>query len=687
MSPTGGQTENTPGKGPEPRITKPFFSPEVLGLDAVDIDAIEPNEIKKDVPSPSEDSSANFKPTTLSWNNLNVYSKRSSCLADCFFKSKEPVHIIKKVSGQAKPGNLLAILGASGAGKTTLLNVLTGHNSNRLAIEGQVSLNNEPITIERLSSCSSYVQQEDLFFGVLTVREHLRFQLKLRSPINMNVEETNRRIDQILEKLGLTKVSENRIKCGSSGQRLSGGELKRLSIATEVLTDPAILFCDEPTSCLDSFMAQTVVSVLKSLAKEQRTIVCTIHQPSSEIFKMFDQIMLLAEGRVAFLGTTEAALDFFLQLGLNCPSTYNPSDFFILQLSLTPNNVDQCRSKIKMICDNFDSSGYYEDLKKEITFATKLETNYYYRMFGFVRTVRRPISTQFKLLLWRSSLINLRDPLLSTSRVVNTVVSIFLTSQTVYFYWKQDYDQEGIMNINGAIFFLVVNANFSSIFIVAGTFCTEMPIILREHANGLYRTSVYYLAKLFSDLPWFIILPALTWSICYYSVGFYNDFRVFMIGNGISIFVVNAASGFGYFISTMAPSTTVALELASPLMSPLIILGGTLLNSNTVPKWINWIKYFSWFYYATEILTVNQWRDVTHIDCDYKAPFSNPISIPTNRTISTGQGCLVNGKQVIESVGFKESNLDFDYWMLSFVIVVFRLMAYIALVVRTKLRR
>ncbi|XP_025016851.1 protein white isoform X3 [Tetranychus urticae] len=628
---------------------------------------------------------ANFKPSTLSWNNLDVHSKGSTGYFD---KPKEPVHIIKKVSGQAKPGNLLAILGASGAGKTTLLNVLTGQNLNKLAIEGQVSLNNEPITIERLSSCSSYVQQDDLFFGVLTVREHLRFQLKLRSPVAMNASQINERVDRIIEKLGLRKVAENRIKCGTNGERLSGGELKRLSIATEVLTDPAILFCDEPTSGLDSFMAQTVVSVLKSLANEQRTIVCTIHQPSSEIFKMFDQIMLLAEGRVAFLGTADKALDFFSQLGYKCPSNYNPSDFFIQQLSIAPRNKEQCLSRINMICDRFEASGFNENLRSKVSFKTGLETNYFSEVSKSVESTPPSILTQFIQLVWRSSLINLRDPLLSTSRVVNTFFTAFLISLV---YWNQDYNQEAIMNINGAIFLLIMAANLSSIFIVTGTFCMEMPIILREHAGGLYRISVYYLARLFSDLPYFTILPAITWSICYYSVGFYNDFRVFMIGNGISIFVVNAASGFGYFISTISSSNQVALEYSAPLMTPLILLGGTFLNSNLIPHWINWLKYFSWFYYANEILTVNQWRDVTHIDCDYETPvpssIAGVIAAVSNGTIPTGQGCLVNGKQVIESVGFKESNLDFDYWMLSFVIVVFRLMAYIALVVRTKLRR
>ncbi|XP_025016852.1 protein white isoform X3 [Tetranychus urticae] len=681
MSTAEEQTKGNPRNGFQRFFTNTNFSTD-------EVDSI---ELINCVSCSSEDlssSAANFKPTTLSWNNLNVYSKGSSGFTEYFRKPKEPVHIIKKVSGQAKPGNLLAILGASGAGKTTLLNVLTGQNLNKLAIEGQVSLNNEPITIERLSSCSSYVQQEDLFFGVLSVREHLRFQLKLRTPVSMNASQIDKRIDQILEKLGLMKVAENRIKCESTGQRLSGGELKRLSIATEILTDPAILFCDEPTSGLDSFMAQTVVSVLKSLANEQRTIVCTIHQPSSEIFKMFDQIMLLAEGRVAFLGTADKALDFFSQLGFNCPSNYNPSDFFIQQLSIAPGNREQSSSKVNMICDTYEASEYHRNLKSEFKNVSEATFNSPDKLKHHSKTAQIGIFSQFNLLTYRSAVINLRDPMLTTSRIVNTLFSALLVALV---YWGQDYNQEGIMNINGAIFLSIMNANFSSIFLVIGAFCNEMPLFLREHAAGLYRVSIYFIARMMSDLPYFIFLPIATWSGCYYAIGLVNDFDTFLIGNAVSIILVNAAAGFGYFVSSISTSLTVGLELAPPLISPLALLGGAFLNNRTIPKWINWIKYFSWFYYSNEILTVNQWRDVTHIDCDYETPVPSSIagvlSAVSNGTIPTGQGCLVNGKQVIASVGFKESNLKLDYWLLIFVIVIFRVLAYVALRGRVKLQR
>ena len=112
--------------------------------------------------------------------------------------------------------------------------------------------------------------------------------------------------------LALSKCRNSHIGVPGRIKGISGGERKRLSFAAEVLTDPSLMFCDEPTSGLDSFMALNVVQVLKNLARVGKTVICTIHQPSSELYSMFDKMLLMAEGRVAFSGTPEEADDFFI---------------------------------------------------------------------------------------------------------------------------------------------------------------------------------------------------------------------------------------------------------------------------------------------------------------------------------------------------------------------------------------
>ena len=133
------------------------------------------------------------------------------------------------------------------------------------------------------------------------------------------------------------------------------------------------MFCDEPTSGLDSFMAQNIMDVMREMAASGRTMICTIHQPSSQVFSMIDQLLLMAEGRIAFMGQTgiisiistylllmyalyyitkycftEKAVEFFGSLNMLCPNNYNPSDFYINQLAVVPGNEIECRKQINV---------------------------------------------------------------------------------------------------------------------------------------------------------------------------------------------------------------------------------------------------------------------------------------------------------------------------------------------------
>ncbi|ESP04309.1 hypothetical protein LOTGIDRAFT_170903 [Lottia gigantea] len=120
------------------------------------------------------------------------------------------------------------------------------------------------------------------------------------------------RVEEVIRELGLLSCANTQIG-GERIKGISGGERKRLSFASEVLTNPPLMFCDEPTSGIDTFMAMNVVQTLKTMANKGRTILCTIHQPSSEVYAMFDEVLLLSEGRTAFLGSADDAFTFFKQ--------------------------------------------------------------------------------------------------------------------------------------------------------------------------------------------------------------------------------------------------------------------------------------------------------------------------------------------------------------------------------------
>ncbi|XP_070564590.1 protein white-like [Ptychodera flava] len=307
---------------------------------------------------------------TLTWKNVTVMTQGP--------KSSEggPAHdvemhemktILSRVSGIAEPGQFLAIMGSSGAGKTTLLNVLTGRSAKQLHIEGTILANGKAIS-ESFKKVSAYVQQHGLFLGTLTVKEHLMFQATLRIDRHVTKDERIKLVENIIEQVGLGKCVNTMIGLpGRPALSLSGGEERRLSMASELLTRPSVLFCDEPTSGLDSYMAASVVTSLKELAAKGHTVICTIHQPSSNVCAMFDKVLLMASGRCAFLGSVNATLRFFKDIGYECPSTYCPTDYLLGMLAVRSGDEDNSKAKIKKICDAFQNSPISSPLNRRLT--------------------------------------------------------------------------------------------------------------------------------------------------------------------------------------------------------------------------------------------------------------------------------------------------------------------------------
>lgn len=156
----------------------------------------------------------------------------------------------------------------------------------------------------------AYVAQEDVLMGTLTVREIIQYSAQLRLPSNITKEEVNEIVDNVIIEMGLEDCAQNLI--GNWHLRgISGGEKKRLSIALEIITQPQLLFLDEPTSGLDSASAYFVVQVLKNIAcgGSGRTIICSIHQPSSEVFALFDDLFLLSSGETIYFGEAKLAVE------------------------------------------------------------------------------------------------------------------------------------------------------------------------------------------------------------------------------------------------------------------------------------------------------------------------------------------------------------------------------------------
>ncbi len=266
---------------------------------------------------------------------------------------------------------MLAIIGASGAGKTTLLNFLSGKTeSPNLTKQGEILLNNQPISPHIYDVITSYVMQDDVLEQTMTPLEILLFTAKMK--LNLPLEEIEKRVQKMIYDLNLYKCRNTRI--GNEIERgVSGGERKRTSIAVELISDPKIIFLDEPTTGLDSFNAYQLINNLNNLAlEENKLIIFTIHQPSSEIYELLDKLLILANGKTVFFGDKNEAYTMFNINQLPVPNSYNPFEYFLEITTVTA--VD--RSDVKEVYPKLNDFKEDDKIGKYTYYCDTLANNY-----------------------------------------------------------------------------------------------------------------------------------------------------------------------------------------------------------------------------------------------------------------------------------------------------------------------
>lgn len=200
----------------------------------------------------------------------------------------------------------------------------------------------------------------------------------------------------------------------------------------------------------------------------------------------------------------------------------------------------------------------------------------------------------------------------------------------------------------------------------------ELPVFLRETRSRLYRSDTYFLGKTVAELPLFLLVPFIFTAIVYPLIGLRPGLSHFLLTLLILTLTANAATSFGYLISCTSGSTSMALSVGPPVIIPFLLFGGFFLNSGSVPVYLQWLSYFSWFRYANEGLLINQWADVQPGEINCTMPnASNAI-------------CPSSGQVILETLNFDKSHLLYDLLGLFLLIILFRILAYITLRQRVK---
>ncbi|CAK84666.1 unnamed protein product (macronuclear) [Paramecium tetraurelia] len=524
---------------------------------------------------------------TLSFKNLSykVNQSRNS--------ESESRTILNNISGICPPGKVTAILGASGAGKTSLLNILAQRISTKdnVQITGDILANGNHYDSEKFARFFGYVMQNDILFATLTVKETLEFVANLKYT---NANEKQLRVNYALKTLKLEKC-QNTLIGNELLKGISGGERKRTSIGVELVRDPQCILLDEPTSGLDSFTAFVIINLLKKLSVvSKRTIVFTIHQPSSDIYLLFDQIFVLAKGRFVYQGSRDKMIDYFSSIGFECPKMANPLDYFISIIQSGDHKQQELQNIFKGY-DNQIQSQIEEQLSR--IQPTKILNEQYQASF----------KQQVAQILKRGILNVKRDKILVRSRVV---MAVFLGLLVGGIFWgaANEPGYKGTQSTTGGLFFLVMSSFMTALNPVIVQFPQERDVFLREENSKLYSTFAYFVGKSSIEIPFLIIFPIIQQLICYWMIDL-NDQTASIVIINILVCILLGLSGnsMGLMVGSMLSDARNASGIIPVVLMPLIAFSGFYANQSLFMDWISWLQYLSPMKYAFEALIYNEY--------------------------------------------------------------------------------
>ncbi|KAF8721247.1 hypothetical protein HU200_023172 [Digitaria exilis] len=542
-----------------------------------------------------------------------------------------PREILGGISGSASPGEVLALMGPSGSGKTTLLSILGGRPGGG-ALEGSVSYNDEPYC-KSLKRRIGFVTQDDVLFTHLTVKETLTYAALLRLPRTMTRQQKKERAMDIIYELGLERCQDTMIG-GSFVRGVSGGERKRVCIGNEILINPSLLFLDEPTSGLDSTTALRIVQLLHDIAEDGKTVITTIHQPSSRLFHKFDKLILLGKGSLLYFGKASEAMPYFQSIGCTPLIAMNPAEFLLDLANGNTNDVSvpsELDDKVHMENHNLENNNSKNDHRPSAQDVHEYLVDAYETRVAFKEKKKLlaplPISDDLKATItsskreWGTSwwqqysilfcrgIKERRHDYLSWMRITQVIATSFILG---LLWWHSDpRTLKGLEDQAGLLFFIAVFWGFFPVFTAIFTFPQERAMLNKERAVDMYKLSAYFLARTTSDLPLDLFLPVIFMVIVYFMAGLKATATHFFLSMLTVFLSIIAAQGLGLAIGATLLDIKKATTLASVTVMTFMLAGGFFVKR--VPPFISWLRYLSFNYHTYRLLLKVQYHPVPDI--------------------------------------------------------------------------
>ncbi|KAI3509212.1 hypothetical protein L1887_24319 [Cichorium endivia] len=548
-----------------------------------------------------------FEPLTVIFQDLQYHVEPPPEMREHGFTGKR-LQLLRDITGAFRPGVLTALMGVSGAGKTTLLDVLSGRKTNGI-VEGDIKIGGYLKVQETFARISGYCEQTDIHSPQITVEESVIFSAWLRLHPEIDPKTKYKFIEEILETVELYDIKDSLVGVpGVSG--LSTEQRKRLTIAVEVVANPSIIFMDEPTTGLDARSAAIVMRAVKNIVDTGRTIVCTIHQPSIDIFESFDELILLKNGgRMIYCGPlgrhSSSVIEYFEGISSvpKIRDNYNPATWMLEVTS--PSMEAELRVDFAEIFSNSTLYKSNRDLvnrlskplpgSKDLYFPTRFPQN------GW---------GQFMACLWKQHLSYWRSPSYNLMRFIHMLFSSFIYGLLFWNQGRKIHNQQSLFNVLGSMFTAVLFSGINNSSSVLPYISMERTVLYRERFSGMYASWACALAQVTIEFPYLFVQSLLFVCITYPMIGYYwSAYKVFMYFYAF-LCTLMYFTYMGMLLVAMTPSFPIAAILQSAIYTIFNLFSGFLIPKPKIPNWWIWLYYLTPTSWSLNAMLTSQYGDV-----------------------------------------------------------------------------
>ncbi|KAL5564644.1 hypothetical protein UlMin_027808 [Ulmus minor] len=548
-----------------------------------------------------------FEPLSLTFRDVQYYVDTPLEMRQRGFAQKK-LQLLCDVTGAFRPGILTALMGVSGAGKTTLMDVLSGRKTGG-NIEGEITVGGYPKVQETFARIQGYCEQNDIHSPQITVEESVVYSAWLRLSSQIDLKTKAEFVKEVIETIELDEIKDCLVgMAGVSG--LSTEQRKRLTIAVELVANPSIIFMDEPTSGLDARAAAIVMRAVKNVIETGRTVVCTIHQPSIDIFEAFDELIFMKTGgRIIYAGPlgqhSRSVIEYFESIP-GVPSirdNYNPATWMLevtsksteaelgidfAQLYKESTLYEQNKELVKQLSSPSPGS-------KDLHFPSRFPQN------GW---------EQFKACLWKQNLSYWRNPSYNLMRL------FFMSLSSVLFgalFWKQGqriHSQQDLFNVLGSMFSAITFFGINNCSMVLPFVAVERSVFYRERFAGMYSSWAYSFAQVAIEVPYLFALAVIYVIITYPMIGYYpSAYKIFWSFYGMFSTLL-CFNYLGMLLVSLTPNVQVASIVASSFYTILNLFSGFIVPQPRIPKWWLWLYYLSPTSWVLNGMLTSQYGDI-----------------------------------------------------------------------------